>query len=165
VGDAAHRFKAGHGLVPVRWVGVRDRTGTHRDEFLFTTDPALDPAATIGHYCGRWNTEAPFHEMRAHLGLETTRGRCAKTVTRAAPRLFGLYAVVALLYDATPAGERGGRVEWPGKATVTVSDALACIRRRRWSDGDFPQAGCRSGLAELPEPVRELLLTTLAPAA
>ena len=165
VGEVAHWYKAGHGLVPVRWVSVRDRTGTHRDEFLFTTDSALDPAAIIGHYCGRWNIETTFQEMRAHLGLETTRGRCAKTVTRAAPCLFGLYAVVALLYDATPVGERGGRVEWPGKATATFSDALACVRRRTWAEGVFPQAGCRSGLAELPEPVRELLLTTLAPAA
>ena len=103
--------------------------------------------------------------MRAHLGLETTRGRCAKTVTRAAPCLFGLYTVVALLYDATPAALRSGSIEWPGKAAATFSDALACVRRRTWVCGVLPQAGCGAGLAELPDRVRELLLTTLAPAA
>ena len=103
--------------------------------------------------------------MRAHLGLETTRGRCERTVTRSAPCLLGLYTAVALMYEATPAGERGGRVEWPGKSAATFSDALASVRRRTWAEGALPQAGNGSGLAELPERVRELLLTTLAPAA
>ena len=165
VGEAAHWHKAGRGLVELRWVGVRDLTGTHRDEFLYATDPALTPSEIVGLYCGRWNIETTFQEMRAHLGLETTRGRCAKTVTRAAPCLFGLYSAVALTYDATPAGDRTGRVDWPGKSTVTFSDALACVRRRAWAVGVLPRAGCGSGLAELPERVRELLLTTLAPAA
>ena len=34
VTESAHGYKAGHGLVPVRWVYVRDRTATHRDEYL-----------------------------------------------------------------------------------------------------------------------------------
>ena len=165
VSDAAHWFKSGRGLVELRWVSVRDRTGTHRDEYLYATDPALTPAQIVGYYCGRWSIETTFQEVRAHLGLETTRGRCAKTVTRAAPCLFGLYSAVALLYEATPQGERSGAVEWPGKATVTFSDALACVRRRTWCEGVLRQAGCGAGLAELPEQVRELLLTTLAPAA
>ena len=95
----------------------------------------------------------------------TTRGRCAKTVTRAAPCLFGLYSAVALMYEATPEGERSGAIAWPDKATVTFSDALACVRRRTWAEGGLPEAGCGLGLAELLERVRELLLTTLAPAA
>lgn len=77
-GEAAHWFKTGHGLVPIRWVSVRDQTGTHRDEFRYTTDPTLEPVAIISYYCGRWNSETTFQEMRAHLGLETTRGRCSE---------------------------------------------------------------------------------------
>ena len=165
VGEAAHWFKAGHGLVPIRWVSDRDETGTHRDEFLYTTDPALEPKAIIESYCGRWNIETTLEEMRAHLGLETTRGRCEKTVTRAAPRLFGRYSVVALIYDGTPPAARSGSIVWPGKATVTFSDVLACVRRRMWSEGVLRQAGSDTGLTKLPEPVQELLLTTLAPAA
>jgi len=165
VGEAAHWLKSGRGLVALRWVSVRDRTGTHRDEFLDTTDPSLTPVEIVSYYCGRWSIETTFQEMRAHLGLETTRGRCAKTVTRAAPCPFGLYTAVALLYDAPPAALRSGGIAWPGKATVTFSDALGCVRRRTWSEGVLRQAGCGPGLAELPDPVRELLLTTLAPAA
>lgn len=44
-----HWYKGGRGLVPVRWVFVRDQTGTHRDEYLFTTDPSLTPTAVIVH--------------------------------------------------------------------------------------------------------------------
>ena len=165
VGEAAHWFKAGHGLVPIRWVSVRDETGTHRDEFLDTTDPAREPKAIIESYCGRWNIETTFEEMRAHLGSETTRGRCEKTVTRAAPCLFGLYSVVALIYEGTPEALRSGSIDWPGKATVTFSDALASVRRRMWSEGVLRQAASDTGLTKLPEPIQELLLTTLAPAA
>ena len=68
--------------------------------------------------------ETTFQEARAHLGLETTRGWCRRTVLRAAPCLFGLYSVVALLFVALPQGERQGAVHWPGKAVLTFSDAL-----------------------------------------
>src|SRR5262249_26375341 len=33
-----HWFKSGKGLVSIRWVFVRDREGTHRDEYFYTTD-------------------------------------------------------------------------------------------------------------------------------
>src|SRR5829696_5793674 len=153
-----HWYKAGHGLVPIRWVFVRDTTGTHRDEYFFTTDPALAPAAVIGYYGGRWNIETTFQEVRSGLGLETTRGRCRQTVLRAAPCLFGLYTVVAILFHSLPKGKRTGAVEWPGKATVTFSDALSGVRRWLWAETVLPQAGDATALAKLPKPVRELLL-------
>lgn len=162
---SAHWYKAGRGLVPVRWVFVSDRDGTHRDEYLFTTDPALLPAEGIGHYCSRWNVETTFEEMRSHLGLETTRGWCQGTVLRAAPCLFGLYSVVAAWFTALPEGARSGGVSWPGKSGVTFSDALCAVRRRLWAGTVFPQAGAGSAVEQLPPPLRELLLTALAPAA
>ncbi|WZP00372.1 hypothetical protein EP7_002012 [Isosphaeraceae bacterium EP7] len=57
----------------------------------------------------RWQVESTFQEARAHLGLETTRGRCRKTVERAAPCLFELYSVVALLFHALPRRREPGR--------------------------------------------------------
>jgi DDE superfamily endonuclease len=157
-------YKSGRGLVPLRWVFVRDKTGTHRDEYLYSTDPSLTPAAVIGYYAGRWNIETTFQELRSHLGLETTRGWCEKTVLRAAPCLFGLYTAVALLYQALPAAKRSGAVTWPGKAGVTFSDALSSVRRWLWSEWVLPQAGGDTALAKLPEPLQELLLSALAPA-
>jgi hypothetical protein len=158
-------YKSGRGLVPLRWVFVHDLDGTHRDEYFFCTDPALSAQAIISHYTARWNIETTFQELRAHLGLETTRGWCARTVLRAAPCLFGLYTGVALLYHALPQSQRFGAIRWPGKEGVTFSDAQSAVRRWLWSAAVFPQAGGVAGIEKLPEPLREIILSALAPAA
>lgn len=160
-----HWYKSGRGLVPLRWVFVRDREGTHRDEYFYTTDPATSPEGIVGHYAWRWNIETTFQEARAHLGLETTRGWCRQTVLRAGPCLLGLYAVVALLYMALPEQERQGSVQWPGKAVVTFSDALTAVRRWLWSSWVFPQAAGGTAVQQLPEPLQALVFSALAPAA
>jgi hypothetical protein len=159
-----HWYKSGRGLAPLRWVFVEDRSGTHREEYLFSTDLALTPAEVVGLYCGRWNIETTFQECRCCLGLETTRGWCEKTVRRAAPCLVGLYSVVALLYEGLPQAKRRGAVEWPGKEGVSFSDALSAVRRWLWAEGVFPQAGATVAVEKLPEPVRELLFSALATA-
>ena len=151
--------------MPLRWAFVRDTTGTHRDEYVFTTDPNLSPTGVIGYDRGRWSIEATFPEARSCLGLETTRGWCKKTVPRAGPCLLGSYSVVAILFHARPAAKRAGAVAWPGKATVTFSDALCAVRRWPWDEAVLPRAGDAAALQKLPAPVRELPLTTLAPAA
>ena len=38
VRGSGHWYKAGQGLVEVCWVYVHDRSGTHRDEYFFSTD-------------------------------------------------------------------------------------------------------------------------------
>lgn len=84
---------------------------------------------------------------------------------RAAPCLFGLYSVVALLYAALPQSKRQGRVLWPGKATITFSDALTAVRRWLWSEWVFPQAEGGTAIDKLPGPTREIIFSALAPAA
>lgn len=150
-------YKSGAGMVPIRWVFVRDRDGTHRDEFSFSTDPTLDPVRIIATYTARWNLETTFQELRSLLGLETTRGWCRATVLRVAPCLFGLYTAVALLDRALPESKRDGGVDWPGKSGVTFSDALRAVRRWLWREWVFPQAGVAPAVQELPEPVQDLL--------
>lgn len=158
-------YQKGHGVVRLRWVFVRDCTGTHRDEFFFTTEARLTPAQVIGHYTGRWNIETTFQEARACLGLETTRGWCRRTVLRAAPCLFGLYTAVALLYQALPPAQRVGAVCWPGKAGVTFADALSAVRRWLWAEGFLPQVDPTGTFFKLPATLRETLLAALAPTA
>jgi hypothetical protein len=165
VTSVGHWYKAGHGLVPVRWVFVADRGGTHRDEYFFTTDPGFSPAEVIARYTGRWHIETTFQELRSCLGLESTRGWCRATVLRAAPCLFGLYSVVAALFQALPEAKRAGAVGWPGKVGVTFGDALCAVRRWLWTEGVFPQTGAATGLEIVPASIRELILTTLAPAS
>lgn len=160
-----HWYKAGWGLVPIRWVFVRDRQGTHRDEYFFTTDGSLHGEAIIGYYTGRWNIETTFEEVRAHLGLESTRGWCPKTVLRATPCLFGLYSVVALLYQALPMAKRVEAVHWPGKQDTTFSDALLSVRRWLWAEWVFPQAEQGTAIAKLPAALRNIIFSALAPVA
>jgi hypothetical protein len=144
-------YKSGAGSVPLVWVFVQDQGGTHRDEYFFSTDVSMTAEAMIAAYCGRWDPETTSQEMRCFLGLETTRGWCRRTVLRAAPRLFGLYSVVALLYQSLPETKRVGRVEWPGKQGVTLSDAIAAVRRRLWQEWVFPRAGGSTAMDQLPE--------------
>jgi hypothetical protein len=108
--------------------------------------------------------ETTFQELRSCLGLESTRGWCARTVLRAAPCLFGLYSVVAVLYRALPEAKRSGPLRWPGKSGVTFSDALAAVRRWLWSEWVLPRAGAGTLLEKLPGPLHEVLLAALAPA-
>ncbi len=98
------------------------------------------------------------------MGLESTRGWGRATVLRAAPCLFGLYSVVALLYHALPEDKRVGGIRWPGKTGVTFSDALTAVRRWMWAESVLGQADPQGVVAKLPPELRELLLTALAPA-
>jgi hypothetical protein len=164
INGTGHWFKSGHGLVPVRWAFVHDRDGTHRDEYFFTTDGSLDVRQIIESYTGRWNLETTFEEVRCCLHLETARGWCRATVLRVTPCLFGLYSVVASLYHALPVNMRVGAIAWPGKTGVTFSDALAAVRRWVWSDGVFAQVEGGSAIEQLPDPVRAILYSALAPA-
>jgi len=159
-------YRSGEGLVPVRWVFVQDRTGTHRDEYFFSTDQQMRPTALIETYTGRWNIETTFEELRSYLGLETTRGWCQNTVLRAEPCLFGLYTVVTLLYAALPGRYARVRVvDWPGKHHVTFSDAITAVRRWLWQEWVFAIPGHREAFQKLPANFRALLLSGLAPAA
>jgi hypothetical protein len=166
VSSIGHWYKGGAGLVAVRWVFFHDKRGTHRDEYFYTTDLTWTPPEVIEHYTERWNMETTFAEMRCYLGLETTRGRCASTVLRAEPCLFGLYSVVALLYEGLPAeAQAASGVDWEGKTTVTFSDAITAVRRWLWTRWVFATGGHDDPLTKLPEPLRRTLLYALAPAA
>lgn len=166
VSAVAHWYKGGGGLVALRWVYVQDLTGTHRDDYLFSTDVTRTPQQIIEAYTRRWNIETLFQERRAYLGLETTCGRSKQTVLRAEPCLFGLYGVVALLYEQLPEAARAeGRVEWAGKAGVTFADAISAVRRWLWKQWVFANQGHDDTFAKLPEPLQEALLSALAPAA
>jgi hypothetical protein len=134
VSRVGHWYRQGHGLVQVRWVNVRDLTGSHRDECLMSTDETLSVREIVESFVGRWDIEVMYEEMREHLGLEKTRGRCKQTVLRVEPCLFGLYSLIAFWFACLP-GDPLNRivVTWPGKQSITFSDAIATVRREAWA--------------------------------
>jgi hypothetical protein len=159
-------YKAGQGLVEVRWVYVHDLSGTRRDEYFYSTDTTLTAQEVVEEYTGRWNVETTFEEARAYLGLESTRGWCEKTVMRTEPCLLGLYSVAALMYWLLPAEDQDqGSVEWEGKQSITFSDAITAVRRWLWTHWVFPQAGHAEAFEKLPGAFQRSLLYALAPAA
>jgi hypothetical protein len=159
-------YKGGRPLVPVRWVFVRDLTGTHRDEYFFTTESTMSPRMVVETYTVRWNIETTFQEVRSYLRLETTCGWSRNTVLRVTPCLFGLYTVVGYLYTELPAQYARVRVvDWPGKHHVTFSDAITAVRRWLWQEWIFAIPGHRVAFSKLSGPFRQVLLNGLAPAA
>jgi hypothetical protein len=166
VSGTGHWLKSGKGLVPIRWAFVHDVTGTHRDDYFFCTDAEMVTKSIVETFTGRWSIETTFQEMRPYLGLETTRGRAKSTVLRAAPCLFGLYSMVALLYERLRSrGRSTARVGWAGKVETTFSDAMTTVRRWLWSNWVFAHQGQGEALSKLPRALRNLLLSALAPAA
>jgi hypothetical protein len=166
VTGTGHWYKAGQGLVRLRWVYVRDLTGTHRDEYFYSTDEAMTARQIVETYTRRWSVETTFQEMRSYVGLETTRGWKKETVLRAAPCLFGLYSVVVCLYLMTPQKYRQKPgVRWTGKQEVTFSDAISSARKWLWVEWVFASAGQKQTFENLPADFQELLLNGLTPAA
>lgn len=165
VTGTGHWYQAGEGLTPIRWVFVRDKTGTHRDDYFFTTDLKSTPRQIIEAFTGRWAIETMFQEVRAYLGLETTCGRTENTVLRTAPSLFGLYTVVTLLYLQLPVRARGAAIDWSGKKHATFSDAITAVRRWLWLEWAFENHGDHRPFAKLSAKTQRLVLYALAQAA
>lgn len=152
--------------IPIRWVYVHDLTGTHRDEYFFSTDDQMESNQIIETYVGRWGLETTFQEMRSCLGLETTRGWTARTVLRMAPCLFGLYSFVVLLYCLLPRTyQNKRRVLWFGKETITFSDVLASVRRWLWLEGVFATPTFREAISKLTQQEKNTLFYALSPAS
>jgi hypothetical protein len=167
VSATGHWYKAGAGLVSVRWVFVRDQQGTHRDEYFFTTDPTVVPEQIVHWYTQRWSIETTYQEVRAHLGFETTRQRLATAVLRTGPCLLGLFSVISLIYARHLRDHRPDLqpMSWYAKEEPTFADALGTVRRLFWEQTIFADSANQAGLAKLPADLLETLLNCLCSAA
>jgi DDE superfamily endonuclease len=161
-----HWYKGGGGLVPVRWVFVRDLSGTHRDEYFYTTDATMAPDRIVSLYTGRWSIEVTFEEVRAHLGFATPRNWSIKSVLRTAPCLLGLFSVVSLIFARLvrdkPVKPACG--PWYAKTEASFSDAITLVRRLCWAEV-LKQPPKHAGITKLPSRLRLTLLDHLSRAA
>lgn len=159
ISDTGQWYRIGQGLVPVRWAHVHDIQGTHRDDWIYSTDPTLIPTQIVSFFTGRWPIETTFQEVRFHLGFETTRQRVDKSVLRAAPCLLGLFSVVCLIYaehlkHAKPSVRQ---TPWYHKTEPTFADAIATVRRLLWEQTIFQQPRLHGGFEKLPPVFRNYL--------
>jgi hypothetical protein len=172
VSGVGHWYKATEGLVPIRWVFVHDRDGTHDDDrYVYSTDPSMSPSRIVTLYTGRWSIEVTIQEAKQHLGLATPRNRKDASVLRTAPCLLGCFSVVTILFHRCCCPARGNRMPrpaarpWYVKRDVTFSDALTAVRRLLWRETVFTGSRHDSPLKKLPFKLRETLLERLSCAA
>jgi len=125
--------------VPIRWVLVRDPTGTRKPQAFLCTDLDATPAAILGWFVHRWSMETTFQETREHLGIETQRQWSDLAIARSTPALFGLFSLVTLwAAEAKGAAALHPRsAAWYVKDEPTFSDAIATVRRVLWTVPDF----------------------------
>jgi hypothetical protein len=152
--------------VAVLWILVHDCMGTHRDDYFFTTDVNMSAKDLIECYTGRWSIEVTFEEMRAYMGLETTRCRTENAVLREAPWLFGVFSLVCLMFASLPAGRRAKlTITWVGKSEVTFADAITGLRKWLWRNWVFVEIDELGEFAKLSRNLRDIVLNGLAHAA
>ena len=167
VSQTGHWYKAGQGMVPIRWVYTHDLQGTHRDDYFYSTDPDLDPTRIITCFTARWPIETTFQEVREHLGFETPRQRVAASVLRTGPCLLGLYSLITLIFvqHARSHSIRARCTPWYTKTQPTFSDAITTVRRLLWTETIFETSSKHDALKKLPRYVRRILLDRLGAAA
>jgi hypothetical protein len=166
VTGTGHWYRIGEALVAVRWVYVHDGTGTHRDEYFFTTNLSLRPKPIVECYTQRWSIETTFQECREYLNRESTKCYGQQTVLRFTPCIFGLYTLIVLLYLQLPEPLRLPIVvSWRAKSTTTFADMLTCVRRAIWQQWFFQTPTTAEPFAKLPRSLQDTILYALAPAA
>jgi hypothetical protein len=125
--------------VLIRWVLIRDPQEQFATHALLCTDLDAEPLHIVSWVIVRWQLEVTFHEVRAHLGVETPRQWADQAIMRTTPALMGLFSLVTLL--AHPHLSRCPRClrqdAWYAKALPTFGDALALVRRRLWTQTIF----------------------------
>jgi hypothetical protein len=153
----------------IRWVAVLADTALPSEHnYFFCSDPTQDAVHIIEWYASRWNIEVTFEEIRAHLGLETTRHRCQQSVLRVTPLLFGLFTIVVLLWRQLPKPQQQSKFTATpcySKAQSTYADALGAVRHELWKKCLLQHCDKHQCVTRLPRTVRRLLFWHLAAAA
>ena len=162
-------YSTGLPPVPIRWVLIRDPRGHFATQALLCTELDADPQQILSWFILRWQLEVTFHEVRAHLGVETQRQWSERAILRTTPALLGLFSVVTLLahahLTATPPADALHTTAWYAKTTLTFSDALALVRRHLWTHSTFPTSPCTPGLIKVPAALFDQLTDLLCYAA
>lgn len=160
-------YHAGDPPVALRWVLLRDPAGQFEPQALLSTDPTVAPTQIIAWFVARWPLEVTFHEVRAHLGVETQRQWSDLAILRTTPALLGLFSLVTLFAQARLDGQPlpVRQAAWYAKTAPTFSDTLAFVRRLLWPVTVFSTSPPSDDVVEIPRALFDRLTDTLAFAA
>jgi len=145
-------YSTGFPPVPIRWVLIRDPRATFPTQALLCTDLDAQPLQILAWFVRRWQLDVTFHEVRAHLGVETQRQWTERAILRTTPALLGRFSLVTLqahqahhaCNGLTSSALAPPQSAWYAKTTPTFADALALVRRDLWTHTTFcglPNAG------------------------
>jgi len=167
VSDTALWYSTGFPPVPIRWVLIRDLQETFPTQALLCTDLAVEPQQILSWFVVRWQLEVTFHEVRAHLGVETQRQWNALAIARTTLTLFGVFSLVTLLAQQQWANGAPTvrQASWYAKTTPTFSDALAQVRRHLWTQTIVCGSPGEADLLQISRPLIERLTDLLCYAA
>jgi hypothetical protein len=155
--DTAVWYHPGLPPVPIRWVLIRDPQGKFPTQALLCTDLATAPEQIISWFVLRWQLEVTYHEVRAHLGVETQRQWSDRAIARTTPALLGLFSLITLLaHHLQPAEASPVRqAAWYAKTTPTFLDAIALVRRHLWAHLTFRTSVDDGDMVEVPRSLVE----------
>jgi hypothetical protein len=151
----------------IRWVLVRDPQGKYEPLALLCTDQDAEAAHIVAWFVLRWTVEVTFHEVRAHLGVETQRQWSALAIVRTTPALLALFSLVTVfahqLLDGHSFPVR--QAAWYTKALPTFSDTLAFVRQHLWPSAFFSVSSREGDTVQIPRALFDRFVETLAFAA
>ena len=160
-------YSTGLPPVPIRWVLIRDPLGSFPTQALLCTDLDAEPQQIIAWFILRWQLEVTFHEVRAHLGVETQRQWSERAILRTTPALMGLFSLVTLLahphLSRCPCRLRTDA--WYAKALPTFADALALVRHHLWTQTIFQTSPSPPETTKIPRALFDHLCALLCYAA
>jgi len=139
VSGTAVWYHSGMPPLPIRWVLIRDPQGIFKPQALLCTNLTADPVQIVTWFVMRWQLEVTFHEVRAHLGVETQRQWSDLAIARTTPALLGLFSLVTLAANClTKEGTLPvAQAAWYAKTLPTFADALAIVRQDLWQQTAF----------------------------
>ena len=153
--------------VAIRWVLIRDPQGKYEPLALLCTDQNAEAVQIVEWFVLRWTVEVTFHEVRAHLGVETQRQWSDLAILRTTPALLGLFSLVTVfahqLLGKQPFPVR--QAAWYSKALPTFSDTLAFVRQHLWPSTAFSVSSEKGDTVQIPRALFDHLVDTLAFAA
>ena len=160
-------YHPGDPTVALRWVLLRDPAGQFEPQALLSTDPTVPPTQIVAWFVARWPLEVTFHEVRAHLGVETQRQWSDLAILRTTPALLGLFSLVTLFAQARLDGQPlpVRQAAWYAKSAPTFSDTLAFVRQLLWPTTVFSTSPAADEVIEIPRALFDRLTDTLAFAA
>src|SRR5579871_4281001 len=160
-------YKSGVPPVAIRWVLIRDPQGTFASQALLCTDPNLPAIQIVSYFVRRWQLEVTYHEVRAHLGVETQRQWSDLAILRTTPALLGLFSFVTIFAQQL-LGEQSfptRQAAWYPKTLPTFVDALALVRRHLWTQTRFCMSPPDPDVQQVPRVLVDRLAELLCYAA